>query len=83
MRQFSIKNDRAAGLLERITRLTGEGKTEAVIRALELYQAELLREGDAQRALNTIRESVHPHLLPQYRGRAPSKAELEELLELP
>lgn len=83
MRQFSIKNDRAAGLLERITRLTGEGKTEAVINALELHQAEPLREGEAQRALGTIKESVHPQLLPQYRGRAPSTAELEEALELP
>lgn len=83
MRQFSIKNDRAAGLLERITRLTGEGKTEAIIHALELYQAELLREGDARQVIGTIRESVHPHLLPQYRGRAPSKAELEEALGMP
>lgn len=42
MGQLSIKNERAADLLERITRLTGQGKTEAVIQALELYQTKLL-----------------------------------------
>lgn len=83
MRQFSIKNDRAAGLLESVIRLTGEGKTKAIIHALELYQSRLLREGDAQGALDAIKKTVHPHLLPEYRGRAPSKAELEEALELP
>lgn len=83
MRQFSVKNDRAAGLLEAITRLTGKGKTEVIISALEAYQAELLREADAQGALDAIRKTVHPHLLPEYRGKAPSKAELEETLGMP
>ncbi len=79
---FSIKNDRVARLLETITRLTGEGNTEASIYALEFYQASLLREGDAQRAVEAIKKTVHPQLLLGYRGRALSKAEVEEALEL-
>ena len=42
MRQFSIKNNHAAELLDKITTLTGQNETEAVIRALELYQKSLL-----------------------------------------
>ncbi len=80
MKQFSVKYDLAAELLEAITHLTGKGN-EVIVSALEAYQAELLRADDAQGALDAIRKTVHPHL-PEYRGRAPSKAELEEMLVL-
>jgi len=83
MRQFSIKNDRAAELLERITRLTGEGKTEAVVHALELYQAKLLGEREAEAVITSIRRAVHPYVLPAYRGKAPSKSEIEDELGMP
>lgn len=83
MRQLSIKNDRAASLLEQITRLTGEGKTEAVIHALELYRAALLADREAEAVIASIRGTVHPHVLPEYRGRALSKSELEEALGMP
>lgn len=83
MRQISIKNDHAVELLERITRLTGEGKTEAVVRALELYQAELLGTAGAERVIASIRTAVHPYVSPQHTGRAPTKAEIEADLEMP
>lgn len=83
MGQFSIKNERAAELLERIIRLTGQGKTEAVIQALELYQARLLADEDARRVITSIQEYVHPHVKPAWRGRAPSKAEIEAELGMP
>lgn len=83
MRQFSIKNEHAVDLLERITRLTGEGKTEAVVQALELYQAELLGTAGADRVIASIRAEVHPFVAPERQGRAPSKAEIEAELELP
>lgn len=83
MRQFSIKNDRAAELLERITSLTKEGKTEAVVHALELYQAKLLGERDAEAVIRSIQQTVHPYVLPVHRGRVPSKAEIEEELGMP
>jgi len=44
MRQFSIEDNHAAELLDRITALTGQDKTEAVIRALELYEGSLLAD---------------------------------------
>ena len=83
MRQFSIKNDHAVELLERITRLTGEGKTEAVVQALELYQAELLGGARAQRVIASIRTAVHPYVSQEHKGRAPAKAEIEAELEMP
>ena len=83
MRQFSIKNDRAAALLEQITRLTGEGKTEAVVHALEIYQAELLGKRAAETVIASIKQSVHPYVLPEYRGKIPDKAELENDLGMP
>lgn len=43
MRSFSIEDKHAAELLDRITALTGQGKTEVVVRALELYQTSLLK----------------------------------------
>ncbi len=69
-------------MLETITRPTGTDKTEVIIDTLEAYQAELLRGADAQRALEAIRETVHPYLLPEYRRKVPSKAELEKTLGL-
>ena len=83
MRQFSIKNERAATLLEQVTRLTGEGKTEAVIHALEVYQAELLGKREAQAVVSSISQGVHPYVLPEYRGKVPSKTELEDELGMP
>jgi len=82
MRQFSIKNEHAVELLERITRLTGEGKTEAVVQALELYQAQLLGAAGAERVIASIRTAVHPYLSAEHRGRAPTKEEIEAELEM-
>lgn len=82
MRQFSIKNDRAATLLEQVTRLTGEGKTEAVIHALEVYQAKLLDKHEAEAVITSIRQGVHPYILPEHR-KVPDKAALEDELGMP
>jgi hypothetical protein len=83
MRQFSIKNDQAVDLLERITQLTGEGKTEAVIKALELYETRLTQDHEANAAVSAIKNKIHPHLPKRYRGKAPSKAEIEAELGMP
>lgn len=83
MRQFSIKNDHAVELLERIARLTGEGKTEAVVQALEPYQTELLGSARAERVIASIRTAVHPYVSQEHKGRAPAKAEIEAELEMP
>ena len=83
MKQFSIKNDHAVELLERITMLTGEGKTEAVVHALERYREELLDTAGVEDVIDSIRTAVHPHLAREHRGRAPGKAEIEAELEMP
>ena len=83
MKQFSIKNDHAVELLERITMLTGEGKTEAVVHALERYREELLDTAGVEDVIDSIRTAVHPHLAPEHRVRAPGKAEIEAELEMP
>ncbi len=83
MRQFSIKSEKAAALLDAVTRLTGEGKTEAVIRALELYQASLLGNRETEAVIRSLRENVHAHLKPEHLGHAPSKEEIEAELDMP
>jgi hypothetical protein len=83
MRQFSIKNERAADLLDRITRFTGEGKTEAVIRALELYEGSLMQSPDVAARIESIRHAVHGQVRPEYRGKAPGKSEIEAELGMP
>lgn len=82
MKQFSIKNDEAADLLERITARTGEGKTEAIKRALALYERKLLGESDVIAQIEWIKDHVHPFVDPQFLGRAPSKSQIESELEL-
>ena len=54
-------------------------------RAAELLDnGENLREqGEAEAAIRSIRERVHSHLKPEYRGKAPSKEESEAELEMP
>ncbi len=82
MRQFSIKNKNASDLLDRITASTGQGKTEAVINALELYERKLRGQSEAEAQIEWIRNNIHPLVRPEFLGMAPSKAEIEEELEL-
>lgn len=81
MKQINVKNDRAARLLEEVIAVTGEGKTEAVIRALELYKKSLGASRRAEAAIRFARERIHPTIPAEQLGRAPSKREREELLE--
>jgi len=80
MKQISIKNDRAADLLERAVRETGESKTAAVTHALELYLKNLEASKRADAAIAFVREKIHPQLEPSQFGHVPSKEEQEDLL---
>ncbi len=80
MKQISIKNERAADLLERVVLVTNESKTDAVTHALELYLKSLEASKRADAAIAFVREKIHPNLEPGQLGRAPSKKEQEELL---
>lgn len=80
MRQINIKNDTAAELLDDVLKVTGQGKTEAVITALELYLKSLEASKRAEAAIALVNQRLHPVIDPEYLGGAPSKAEQEELL---
>ena len=80
MRQINIKNDAAADLLDRVVAATGQGKTDAVIHALELYLKSLDASRRAEAAIALVRERLHPTIDPESLGKAPGKREQEELL---
>ena len=80
MKQISIKNERAADLLERVIHITDESKTDAVTRALALYLKSLEASKRADAAIAYVREKIHPKIETSHLGRVPSKEEQEELL---
>jgi len=80
MRQINIKNEHAAELLDQAMMMTGKGKTEIAIEALEWYIKSLEADKSAEAAIRLIKEKIHPYILPEYRGKSPSKEEQEELL---
>lgn len=80
MRQINIKNETATDLLDDVVRATGQGKTEAVIHALELYLKSLDASKRAEAAIQLARERLHPTIDPKHLGKTPSKREQEELL---
>ncbi len=82
MSQISIKNPEVAKLLGRVAALTGEGKTEAVRSALELYERKILGQSDVLAQIEWIRTNVHPFVSAEHLGEAPSKEEVEQELEL-
>lgn len=82
MSQINIKSEEVVGLLDRIVALTGEGKTEAVKNALELYEAQLLGRSDIADQIAWIRDNIHPLIDPAYLGKAPTKEEIERELDL-
>lgn len=80
MGQINIKNDTAALLLDRVVEVTGQGKTEAIISALELYLKSLDATRRAEAAIALVRSRIHPAIEPGRLGKAPSKQEQEDLL---
>jgi hypothetical protein len=80
--QINIKNEAAAKLLDEVIKVTGQGKTEAVVNALELYLRSLDANKRAEAAIRLVREDLHPIFEPSHLGKAPSKREQEELLGL-
>lgn len=83
MQQFSIKNDQAVELLNDLTKLTGKGKTEVVIEALERYQKDLKEDTELERLIKFIEEDMHTMMKPEALGKAPTKEEIEEMLGMP
>ena len=84
MRQFSIKNERAATLLEQVTRLTGEGKdpkrlsTRSRFTKPNCWESVRRKRSSAQSARAFTLTSYL-----EYRGKVPSKTKLEDELGMP
>ncbi len=80
----NIKNERVERLLDEVTALTGESKTEAVRRALEERRDRLARSGTdihpADRLRRLLVREVWPTIPAQVRGTRLTKAEEERIL---
>ncbi len=80
MRQINIKNTAAADLLDQVVAATGQRRTDAVIRALELYLKSLDASKGAEAAIALVCEQLHPAIAPEHLGKMPSRSEQQELL---
>ncbi|MFD3004437.1 type II toxin-antitoxin system VapB family antitoxin [Thermus tengchongensis] len=76
---LTIRNREVERLASEVARLTGETKTEAVRKALELRLAELTRKRRSDRVLRFLEEEVWPQIPPELLGRGVSKEEMDEL----
>ncbi|MEM6427933.1 MAG: type II toxin-antitoxin system VapB family antitoxin [Deinococcota bacterium] len=85
MKQVSIKNDHALELLTKLSHLTGKGKTELVIEALEHYEHQLERQqrDDLEQLITFVEEEIHANMDPNLLGKTSTKEELEEMLGMP
>ena len=79
MKQINVKNEYAAELLDKVVIQTGQGKTEAVTTALELYLQSLTAKKRAEAAIE-LAKRIHELLPEAVLGQAPSKEEQEKLL---
>lgn len=79
---LTIKNPEVERLAAELSRLTGESKTEAVRKALLERKARLLypQRPRKESILEFLEREVWPKLPPGNLGKAPSKAEQEEML---
>ncbi|TBH14888.1 MULTISPECIES: type II toxin-antitoxin system VapB family antitoxin [Thermus] len=78
---LTIRNREVERLASEVARLTGETKTEAVRKALELRLAELTRKRRPDRVLRFLEEEVWPRIPPELLGKGVSKEEMDELWE--
>lgn len=79
---LSLKDSQVERLVEEVAEMAGETKTEAVRKSLEERKARLqiVRDDDAEDLRRYLREEVWPQVLPEYRGRAISQEEQDEIL---
>lgn len=78
---LTIRNKEVERLAAEVARLTGETKTEAVRKALELRLAELGRKRRSERVLRFLEEEVWPQVPPELLGKGIGKAEMDALWE--
>jgi antitoxin VapB len=69
-----IKNEEAATSIARLATLIGTSKTEAVLRAVRAYEANLTREMDNPTAPEWLKQFWRDHPLPPATGLKADKA---------
>lgn len=81
---LNLKNPEVERLVEEVSRLTGESKTEAVRKALEERKERLamhvVKRDRYEEAIHWLETEVWPNIDPAVRGKRLSKEEKEELL---
>lgn len=79
---LTVKNPEVERLAEEVARLTGETKTEAIRKALLERKARLLcpQRPSKESVLEFLEREVWPKLPPESLGKAPTRAEQEEIL---
>lgn len=81
---LNIKNPHVERLVEEITQVTGESKTEAIRQALLERQARLrfriAPEGREARVRSFLAREVWPRVPSDQIGRAPTRSEREDIL---
>ena len=81
---LNIKNPEVERLATEVAQLAKETKTEAIRRALEERKARLKvgpsREERYRRTMEFLQQEVWPNILPEFRGKAITKQEREEIL---
>lgn len=82
VKQLSIKNESVNDLVDRLVNMTGKGKTAVVLRALEHYEREVLAKHSGESVVDAIERIMSSSLKPEYRGKAPTKEEVEQELGL-
>ena len=82
MPQVNLRNPKAVALAERLAARTGKSKTAVLLAALEAYEANMAG-ADLLEVLASLERDVHARIRPEYRGRQPSRDELESELGMP
>lgn len=81
---LNIKNIEVEQLVDEVTRITGESKTEAILRALDdrkrRLSLRLIVTDPAERFQRFLEEEVWPLVPQEEKGRALSRGEEEEIL---
>ncbi len=74
---LTIRDKEVERLAEELARRTGESKTEAIRKALEMRLKALERGEDP--LYRFLEEEVWPHIPPELRGKGISKEEMDEI----
>lgn len=81
---FTIRNKRVQQLADELSRLTGESRTAAILRALEERKRRLMRSRAEtprlKHVLEVLENEIWPEIASAHHGRAVTKNERERVL---